>query len=377
MKVACRRTLSSAVLMVILVACRGLEVPTATLVPIGVAGTSAPAVVVSTSTPTSRVTTERDGLSKEQVLTLRSLEKVDDFPLYTMRYQGGYDGQVSSREAKELFGSVSRAEVAPAWDCSLFAALGDSDNRLYGRNFDWTFSPALLLFTDPPDRYSSVSMVDIAYLVDDNRVSGLMDLPIPERQGLLQAPYWPFDGMNEHGLAVGMAAVPPGQMTPEPSKESTGSLGIIRLLLDRARDVDEAVSIVASHNIDMTGGPPLHYLVADRAGRSVLIEFYQGEMKVIPNREPWHLATNFLRSSLGDGGEASCWRYKRMGQGLDQAEGRLSASEAMDLLSQVAQNNTQWSVVYGLSTGEIQVVLGREYSNPYTVHLPLTAGAWH
>ena len=35
---------------------------------------------------------------------------------------------------------------------------------LLGRNFDWYEHPALILFTDPPDGYASVSMVDISYL---------------------------------------------------------------------------------------------------------------------------------------------------------------------------------------------------------------------
>ena len=54
----------------------------------------------------------------------------------------------------------------PPGRCSLFAALGDPENRLFGRNFDWRYSPALLLFTDRPagGGYASVSMVDIAYL---------------------------------------------------------------------------------------------------------------------------------------------------------------------------------------------------------------------
>jgi hypothetical protein len=41
-----------------------------------------------------------------------------------------------------------------------FAAIGDEEQNLYGRNFDWQFSPAVLLFTDPPDgtpRYRSIS----------------------------------------------------------------------------------------------------------------------------------------------------------------------------------------------------------------------------
>lgn len=383
MKAASRRIVSAAVLMVILVACGGPKAPKTTPIPIRAVETPTPGVAASVSgpllasTPTPTTATEQGGLSEEQVLTLGSLEQVNDFPLYTMRYHGAYGGQVYSREAGERADSVRTTEMVPAWACSLFAALGDSSNRLYGRNFDWRFSPALLLFTNPPDGYSSVSMVDVAYLVDAKHVRRLMNLPLVERQRLLEAPYWPFDGMNEHGLAVGMAAVPPGQMTPEPSKGSTDSLGIIRLLLDQARDVDEAVSIVASHNVDMGGGPPLHYLVADRSGRSVLIEFYQGEMRVIPNREPWHLATNFLRSALSDGAEAPCWRYERIEQSLGQAEGRLSDREAMELLSQVAQNNTQWSVVYGLSTGDVQVALGREFGNSYTVRLPMTAGPQH
>jgi len=39
------------------------------------------------------------------------------------------------------------AERTLAWACSLFAGLGDVEQRLYGRNFDWDHSPAVLLFT--------------------------------------------------------------------------------------------------------------------------------------------------------------------------------------------------------------------------------------
>jgi len=94
-----------------------------------------------------------------ETATLASLEQIDDYPLYTMRYVGDYPRTFP--EVSELPG-----RWGAAWACSLFAALGDPDNRLYGRNFDWQYSPALLLFTDPPDGYASVSMVDLAYLLD-------------------------------------------------------------------------------------------------------------------------------------------------------------------------------------------------------------------
>jgi hypothetical protein len=255
----------------------------------------------------------------------------------------------------------------PSWACSLFTALGDEDNLVYGRNFDWEFSPAVLLFTDPPDGYASVSMVDIAYLgFSEDKVKTLVDLPLVERSALLDAPFLPFDGMNEHGLAVGMAAVPPGGMQPDPQKDTLDSLMVIRLILDNAATVDEAVGILASHNINYGGGPPLHYLIADASGDSVLVEFYQGEMVVIPNESPWHLATNFLLASVGESPQGVCERYDTLFENLSESGGQITALEAMAFLQEVSQGNTQWSIVYAMSASEVAVVMDRDYDEIYT-----------
>jgi hypothetical protein len=316
-----------------------------------------------------------DGLSDEEAATLGSLERVDGYPLYTMHYYGAYDQRVSSAESGRWSVSVDLANLTltaspPAWACSLFAALGDADDMLYGRNFDWEYSPAVLLFADPPDGYASVSMVDIAYLgFGGARAATLTDLPPVERRALLDAPFLPFDGMNERGLVIGMAAVPPGQMQPDPDKETVGSLMVIRVMLDHASTVDEAVAILQAYNVDMEGGPPIHYLIAAPSGRSVLVEFYQGEMVVIPNETVWHLATNFLRASVGESMEGTCWRYDRLSQRLTDAGGRITAQDAIDLLAEVSQEGTQWSVVYGMNTGDVSVTMGRQYDSPHTFHL--------
>ena len=156
-----------------------------------------------------------DGMSAEEVKTLSSLDQIDDFPLYTMVYQGDIPTEMESSARQRYL-------EEPAWACSLFAAYGDPDEILYGRNFDWDFSPALLLFMDPPGGYASVSMVDIHYLgFGGDQAFNITDLPLAERVGLLEAPYIPFDGMNEAGLAVGMAAVPTGDMEQDlPKKRS-------------------------------------------------------------------------------------------------------------------------------------------------------------
>jgi predicted choloylglycine hydrolase len=211
-------------------------------------------------------------------------------------------------------------------------------------------------------------MVDIAYLVEDN-VDTLADLPLEQRLALLDATALPFDGMNERGLTVGMAAVPADVVQPDPNKETIDSLMVIRKMLDQAGDVDEAVAILQSYNIEWGSGPPLHYLIADRSGRAVLAEFYQGELRLLPNDQPWHLATNFIRSAVSGSAAGQCSRYDRLNEVLSTAEGNIDSANAMNLLQDVSQPNTQWSIVYGISTGDVTVTMGRQYNSVHTFNI--------
>jgi len=306
------------------------------------------------------------GFSIEEVAALTSLTRVDDYPLYTMHTTVDYEASASGAGSAP---NAVRSDFVPAWACSLFAALGSQDGALYGRNFDWDHSPALLLFTNPPGRFASVSMVDIAYLVPEDKQDHLTELPLVERTELLAAPYWPFDGMNEHGLVIGMAAVPDSQVPQEPGRDGIGSLGIIREMLDHARDVDEALALMENYNIIMEDGPQLHYLLADTSGRAVLVELYDGELKQIPSSQPWHAATNFTLSAVAGDSSGHCPRYDTLTQRLAETNGKLTQTQAMDLLSAVAQPGTQWSVVYGIASGSVSVAMGREYKHTHLFQL--------
>jgi hypothetical protein len=324
-----------------------------------------------TPLPTSTSEPNDQALSADEIATLSSLEQVDDYPLYTMRYSGVYPGvslvTASYRQAETVALETPTACQA-YWGCALFAALGDPGNQLYGRNFDWRFSPAVLLFTDPPDGYASVSMVDIEYLgFAGSQAKKLTDLPLEQRRALLEAPSLPFDGMNEKGLAVGMAAVPPGGMRLDPSKKTIDQLMVMREILDHASTVDEAVQLLASYNIDM-GSVPLHYLIASPDGNSALVEFYQGKMEIFRNEVPWQLATNFLVAATGGRTQGQCPRYDRLSQRLQETGGSLNVQAALSLLADVSQESpqaaspTQWSVVYEMIGGKVDIVMGRNYS---------------
>jgi hypothetical protein len=317
----------------------------------------------ATPTLSASVIEELGGLTPEEAVTLHSLEKLDNYPFYSMHYAGNYE--------YPQIGSTWPEEVNFA--CSLFASMATGSDMLYGRNFDWSISPTLLLFTDPPDAYASVSMVDLEFLgIPPEDSKNLTDLPLVERTALLSAPSMPFDGMNEYGLTVGMAALPGDYQDHapyDPSKPTIGSIGIIRQVLDHARNVDEAVTVFKGYNIDFRGGPLIHYLLADPGGKAMLIEFYQKEMILLPNEEPWHMTTNHFRCiANGDGG---CPRYHTLEEQLSAANGQLDAESAMQLLMDVSQDMTQWSAVYDMNSGHIDVVMGGEYENIFSFQLSM------
>ena len=306
--------------------------------------------------------------------TLNSVRQVDDHPLYVMTYYGDYARNTAAVETIAAQFVQARPEAAPSYACSLFVWFGDPTNPLYGRNFDWQFSPAALVFTDPPDGYASVAMVDIAFLGFSNaEARGLLDLPLAERARLVGAPLLPLDGLNEHGLAVGIAAVPGSPRPYDPALPTAGSLEVVRLMLDHARTVDEAVAILRGHNIDFTGGPSIHYLIADASGQSALAEIYEGELVVLPGGQDWAIATNFYMASVPAGRTPVDRRYNVLMRALEGDPIQMESAEALPLLGEVAQSSTQWSIVYGLKSGEVHGALDRDYATVHTFALPMAA----
>ncbi len=290
--------------------------------------------------------------------------KVDDYPLYVLHYNGNYGfSEYLATGETPLTGGLYRP------GCTVFTASG-GDETLMGRNFDFPSNPALLLYTDPPEGYASVSMVDLGYFG-----YSLDSLPQEDDLGsLLTAPYLPFDGMNEKGLVVGMAAIPEALAPVSEGKTTIGEIQAIRLLLDYAEDVDDALTLLEEYNVEMTT-PPIHYMIADRSGESVVVEYLRGEMHVIREEKPYQVMTNYIIQGAQTGQDAPCWRHRAVHRGLEGSSGALSAGEAMDLLSEASQPSTIWSIVYETSTGEIHVAMGRSIERIHTFSLNMTGGS--
>jgi len=302
------------------------------------------------------------------VATLSTLEKLDDYPVYTMRYFGPYI------RASELRSETDReaSGMTTDWACSLFAAVGSPSRPVLGRNFDWEVSPILVLLLEPEEGHRSMMSIDIAYLVEPEIVGRLEECGIEQLLPLLDAPFLTFDGMNEAGLAVGMAAVDYECGYPSnPDNRNVGDLRLMREVLEASSTVEEAIAFLVGINPVSQGGPNMHYLIADRTPDAALIEYRDGEMVVFRSnvKTPWQLGTNFP-VVLTDGDPAGrCWRYDLIEKTLRESGGDLSATAAMSLLEDVSTPTTRWSIVYDLTETVMHLCVGRNWDLVHEIPL--------
>lgn len=304
------------------------------------------------------------GVPEDIVATLSSLTRLPDYPIYTARYVGPY---IRASEFTERYGPGAVEPTGlPAYGCSLFAAAGDAAAPMFGRNFDWEYSPLLILFLEPESGYRSIISVDLAYLFDEGIVGRLDAASVEEILPILSAPSLPFDGMNEQGLAVGMASVDYECGYPsDPDKRDVGDLRLMREVLESSATVEEAVTFLEGINPVSQGGPNMHYLLADRTPAAALVEYSNGAMHVFrasPD-SPWQMGTNFPVVLTGGRPEGRCWRYDRIAQTLSDNDGDLSSLDAMELLQAVSTPLTQWSIVYDIAKLMVYVAVGRDYGD--------------
>jgi hypothetical protein len=287
-----------------------------------------------------------------------TITQIDDYPLFKIVYSSDYKFDEYLQTGKIPY-YVTDHSKSINYCCTCFSIFGEG-NRLFGRNYDWPeYSTYFIIFTNPPNRYASVSTVDI-YFFDYNQDEA------PTFSGneniLRTLPYYPFDGMNEKGVVIGMNAVPQAQSPFEPSKITIGELQLIRLVLDYASSTQEAITLIQQYNIRVED-PPIHYLIADSSGHSVIIEFVDGKMEVMENVDPWQVTTNFVITGMNSPQDAPCWRYRTAFETLSVNKGDLSEKGTLSLLQNVSLSTTRWSTVFNIKSGQLQIAMGGDYEN--------------
>lgn len=186
--------------------------------------------------------------------------------------------------------------------------------------------------------------------------------------------YAPLDGMNEAGLAVSVNMIQDSavieQNTDKPDITTTTA---IRLLLDKAGSVDEALELLRQYDLHGSMGMMIHFAIADSAGRSVAVEYVDNEMVITETP----VLTNFYLAEgekQGIGTEQSHERYDILRNKLEETP-QMEMEDVRDALDRVSKDNfgefesTEWSIVMNLSEGEARYYHRENYNRNYTFRL--------
>lgn len=346
-----------------------------------------------------------------------------DGAVYSMHVQGGFylddfvaQGGVSNDTDLIQFitdnithGVVDLNMTAPEIGCSSFTATAENGDALFARNYDFSKTNAMLVFTDANEgRHASISTVDLQFLgIDvDQDMTGLMDKVI-----CLAAPYAPLDGVNDAGVSCGIymtyqggeETVATSQDTDKPDFTSTT---LLRLILDYADNVEEAVEIASSYDLHDSANTSYHYMVADASGKSAILEWTndsavdttdndgsQRTLKVVYNDQDsnigeregassYQIVTNFvLQPGYYEGVPAEnkkgADRYDRLYEELQATDGVVADEQAaMDILQSVGRRSwdnddknscTVHSAVYNLTKKSVLWVTNENYDDPTAV----------
>jgi penicillin V acylase-like amidase (Ntn superfamily) len=162
--------------------------------------------------------------------------------------------------------------------CSIFTFVDDTSGIFLGRNFDWGDGCGILLAKyNPPGKYCSFAFSrteDLKF----SRYSEPKKFTPEEKVHFLFFPFYAVDGINEKGLAVGVAGVNSQKLKLSSDKELIFITLFVRYILDNCKNVDEVIQLSKNYNLyDGTLSTISHHLlVADADGASLIIEYKNG-----------------------------------------------------------------------------------------------------
>ena len=245
-----------------------------------------------------------------------------------------------------------------------------NEKYLGGRSFGLGGTDTLCVYTHPSDGYASISTVstDMLNVGADNAYP---TTSLEGRAALLAAPYIAVDGMNEKGLFTALLDLSMGETHMETGNRDLTVTMAVRLLIDRAATVDEAIELLRNYDIHTGHGWTQHLFVGDASGDGAVIEWHKGQMKVV--KSP--ICTNFRLSSkmAQDDPTGMCERFDILHDALEKHPEN-TPGDAMDMLEAVKQeydNNihTEWSIVYHLTDFSMDISVDMDFDNVYHLEI--------
>lgn len=270
-------------------------------------------------------------------------------------------GQMASNGWKLLFGGEP-------FGCSALSVAGSDGGYLFGRNFDWDRCEGLIVSARPAKGYASVATVNMDFIQ-----AGGVDLSkLPDSVRAVAGLYAPLDGMNEKGLAVAVNMIQDSAaISQDAKKPDLTTTTAVRLLLDQAADVREAVGLLRQYDLHASMGMMVHFALADAKGDSAVVEYIDNEMIVTDAAA----VTNFYLAQgekYGIGTEQSHERHEILMRARKEKK-TMTRTDLRDVLDSVSKDNfdeyasTEWSVVMDQKAKELIYFHRERYGKGYLI----------
>ena len=272
--------------------------------------------------------------------------------------------------------------------CSL-AVLNGNGNLIIARTMDWMTPDGDVVKNYPGTKRTAQLILFNPY--EWTSKYGSISFNLTETVPLLGAKSVPGCGLNEKGLYAAELWVtgPPRVKYPlDNSKPWLTSAEVVQMLLDNCTNVDEAITqfnrvslegFTLFHALDMS--LDLHYFVADSSGKTAILEYPNGHLKVKVSPSHNVMTNNFLNASnanlikfkgfsgtrdipkvISFAEKTSLMRYVLTCDSLVrlQDSGQVSIDSGFTLLDRISTLNspinagdkhgitTQWSIVYDM-----------------------------
>ncbi len=308
--------------------------------------------------------------------TLESLVKVqgtgglNQDALYSMTHYGDRE-DIFEKENQKAIDSPLKTQT---WRyCSAFSTTTEN-SVLMGRNWDnQNVGSIIVSLYQPPDGYKSVSFsraIDVGFPLNVD-LERIKESELGAR--LLLAPFYAMDGVNEHGLAVAVAGLRQTTHQTPGDKELVFITYLIRKILDQTKNIEEAVNLVEKYipfDLDKNSLNG-HFIVADAAGQSVILEYARDQWRKVYKDTSWQvLSTKPIYNVSEANRKEQCWRYRGMAETLEKTGGNIDWNAAMEILRDVSQKGTTWSVAYALPTKELYFSVYQMWDTIYHLKFP-------
>jgi predicted choloylglycine hydrolase len=180
-------------------------------------------------------------------------------------------------------------------------------------------------------------------------------------------------GMNDQGLFFDWASCPKSDPPRFSFKKRIAWFSLSEKLLAECATVDEAIAWLKQYNILFIRS---HIMLADKKGNSAIVEWVDGEIKILRGKNNCQMITNFWLSHP-ELGNYPCLRYNKVMEMLgNQREISVEYFQSiLELVSKYEQtkdgneSGTIYSNVYDLSSGDVYVYYKRDFENPIKINL--------